>query len=84
MDKGMITVQGKATQSLSYKFVSAAYIAQIHENTVSMFHVEGLCKKKEIHINAIEFKLWMQNNAPLSNVFLRGILILSLNITFIC
>lgn len=28
MDKGMITVQGKAIQSLSYKFVSAAYIAQ--------------------------------------------------------
>lgn len=56
----------------------------IHKQCKGVVHVEGLCKKKEIHINAIKFKLWMQNNAPLSNVFLRGIMILSLNITFIC
>lgn len=47
MDKGMITVQGKATQSLSYKFVSAAYIAQIHENTVSMCFMWKDCVRKK-------------------------------------
>lgn len=37
----MITVEGKAIQSLSYKFVSAAYIAQ-KKYSEYVFHVEGL------------------------------------------